>query len=135
MTNEVSITIPGLKKPLPGKLPSIGSSQRWVAAHDEAGRGATLAMGCALIGMCMLHVSAFKAAWASAGDPVLFGDQVFDMLLEGGAKIGGGNASIKAIMAEQRRIQELMGEKMAPYIEAVQMADFSPAQTEPETSP
>jgi len=135
MTNDVTITIPGLKKPLPGKLPLIGQYQRWKAASIEAGPGATISLACALIGLCLVHVSAFATAWRKHGDVLMFGDEVLDLLLNGGVRMGGDHAGIKGVISESNRIESLIGEKMEPYIAAVDLADFSPAQTEPETSP
>jgi hypothetical protein len=135
MMEDVAITIPGLRSTLPGKLPGIGTFQRWSSAVHEAGAGSTIAAACSLIGLCLLHVPAFGQAWRKAGDPILFGDAVFDLLLEGGAKLGGDNAAVKAMIGEQRRIQELMGAKLAPFIDAADMAAFSSAQTEPPTLP
>jgi hypothetical protein len=135
MSLPVNITIPGLPTPLPGKLPMIGQYQRWVACNQQAPAGSELSMACALIGMCCLHVTAFSQAWARHTSPLHFGDEVLSMLLDGGARFGGDNASVRAMVTEAERIKGLMGERLAPFVIAEELAGFSSAQTEPPTSP
>jgi hypothetical protein len=134
MMGPVQIVIPGLAGPLPGKLPGVGQYFRWSSATADV-PGATISRACSLIGMCMLHVPAFQAEWAKTTNILAFGDAVFDLLLEGGARVGGDNASIKALVSEEVRIIGLMEQKVAPFANAPALAAFSPAQTETPTSP